>query len=82
MALALHANESGHCFPSRPLISQLTGIHPSNVSKATRKLEKLGWLTKQQRKGKSNLYQLRTPSIEPAMREETDLDAFLRCHGC
>lgn len=83
LALALHANEHGGCFPSRGLISRLTGIHPSNVSKATRKLEKYGWLTKKHCAGSSNLYQLHIPKFEEASmdQEATDLDVYLRAHG-
>lgn len=61
MALAKHANEDGKCFPGRALLAELTGMHPVNVSKATRRLVELGWLTKQRRNGQSSVYYLRAP---------------------
>ena len=65
MALALHADTDGMCFPGRDTIAILTGIHPSNISKATKALEELGWLTKEHRKGRSVTYRLRNPYTQP-----------------
>lgn len=66
MALALHADTTnGTCFPGRDTIAKLTGIHPSNVSKATKTLEELGWLTKEHRKGRSVNYRLKDPYTQP-----------------
>lgn len=66
MALALHADTtSGICFPGRDTIAKLTGIHPSNVSKASKVLEELGWLTKEHRKGRSVTYRLKNPYMQP-----------------
>ena len=47
MALAFHANKAtGACKVCRKTITKLTGVHPSNVSESTTRLEKLGWLEK------------------------------------
>ena len=47
IVLAGHADQKTRiCWPSRKRISDLTGIHPSNVSVATRKLEECGYLEK------------------------------------
>ena len=82
LALALHADPNGKCHPSRGLLSKLTGIHPVNVSKATRTLEGLGWLRKEPRKGRSSEYFLRMPSSLVADQSPTDdLDAFLTANG-
>lgn len=81
LALALHADKDGKCFPGRTLLAELTGIHPVNVSKATRSLVKLGWLTKAQRNGKSSIYCLKAPgnlSTETEVEEEDDIDAYIR----
>lgn len=61
MAIAKHADPDGKCFPSRGLLAEQTGMHPVNVSKATRRLVELGWLTKQRRNGRSSIYYLRIP---------------------
>ena len=45
-ALALHADPHGHCWPGRARLAQLTGLDPTRVSKATRGLERKGFLTK------------------------------------
>lgn len=81
MALAMHADVSGRCFPSRRLLSELTGIHPTNVSKATSALVKFGWLSKRQRTGRSAVYHLKTPDSLTTEPDFQDLDAFLRAHG-
>lgn len=65
MALALHADTDGVCFPGRDTIAKLTGIHPSNVSKASKFLEELGWLTKEHPKGRSVTYRLKDPYMQP-----------------
>ena len=49
IVLAGHADKKTRiCWPSRKRISDLTGIHPSNVSVATRKLEKFGYIEKEE----------------------------------
>lgn len=69
MALAKHADTDGRCFPSRGLLAELTGMHPVNVSKSTRKLVELGWLAKQRRIGRSSIYYLRVPGSPPVTRQ-------------
>jgi DNA-binding transcriptional MocR family regulator len=62
LALSAHAKkEDGTCFPGRNRTSRLTGMHVNNVSDATRKLEKAGWLTRTLRFGHSNEYKLTVP---------------------
>ena len=53
------------CWPSRKRISDLTGIHPSNVSVATRKLEECGYLEKRINSGGANHYKLLEPLSNP-----------------
>jgi hypothetical protein len=81
MAIAKHADPDGKCFPSRGLLAEQTGMHPVNVSKATRRLVELGWLTKQRRNGRSSVYYLKTPDSLTTEPDFQDLDAFLRAHG-
>lgn len=64
MAIAKHADTDGRCFPSRGLLAKLTGIHPVNVSKCSRKLVELGWLTKERRNGRSSVYYLKVPGSQ------------------
>ncbi len=62
MALALHANTDGECFPSRTRLSELTGIHETSISKTTTLLARRGWLRKERgRAGRSNRYYLSVP---------------------
>jgi DNA-binding MarR family transcriptional regulator len=63
LALALHANADGECFPSRTRLSELTGIHETTVSKTTTLLARRGWLRKERgHAGRSNRYYLTIPS--------------------
>ncbi|MBW8328940.1 MAG: helix-turn-helix domain-containing protein [Thiobacillus sp.] len=62
LALSMHADRtSGSCFPGRGTTSRLTGMHVNNISDATAKLERAGWLTRTQRHGHSNIYRLSVP---------------------
>lgn len=73
MALAKHADPDGRCFPSRGLLAELTGMHPVNVSKSTRKLVELGWLTMERRNGRSSIFYLRVPGSPPITKQnQTD----------
>lgn len=69
LALAKHADENGKCWPGRLRLAEMTGIHPVNVSKCTRKLVELGWLTKQRRNGSSSVYYLRVPGSSPITKQ-------------
>jgi hypothetical protein len=46
-------NSERTCWPSRQAIAERTGVHPANISTATTALERLGWVTKAGRGGKS-----------------------------
>jgi len=72
MAIAKHADPAGRCFPSRGSLAESTGIHPVNVSKATRKLVELGWLTKKRRNGRSSIYYLRVPGSQVTKQVPSD----------
>ena len=72
MLLALHSDTCGMCFPGRDTITMLTGIYPSNASKATRVLEQLGWLSKGRRKGRSVIYRLKNPYLHQSANGGTD----------
>jgi DNA-binding MarR family transcriptional regulator len=62
LALALHANAGGECFPSRTRLNELTGIHETSISKTTTLLARRGWLRKERgRAGRSNRYYLSVP---------------------
>lgn len=88
LAIAKHADKTWECFPGRELLSEMTGIHPTNVSNATSKLAKQGWLTKIYGKRRSVTYRLsfpeklkgQTPSKEQ-VDGVADLDAYLQAHG-
>jgi DNA-binding transcriptional MocR family regulator len=53
-------------WPSRAQISQRTGMHISNISDATTKLEALGWISKEGKGGfsKSTRYTISVPDLE------------------
>ena len=62
IALAAHANKkSRECWPSRTRLSELTGIHVSNISVATNNLVECGYLRKWQTSGGLNRYQILRP---------------------
>ena len=64
IVLAGHADKKTRmCWPSRKRISDLTGIHPSNVSVATRKLEKFGYIEKEEFFGRVNRYRVLEPLV-------------------
>jgi len=69
LALAKHADKNGMCWPGRSWLAEMTGIHPVNVSKATRTLAELGWLTKQRRNGRSSIYYLMVPGSSPITKQ-------------
>jgi len=70
VAIASFDMKNGSIHPPRWQLALYTGITESNVSKRTKKLAELGWVTITARKGKVNLYQLHTPSYVMA-REKT-----------
>ncbi|MBM3203065.1 helix-turn-helix domain-containing protein, partial [Candidatus Woesearchaeota archaeon] len=55
--LKLHRNaKTGHAWPSRATIASIADCTPDHVTKATRRLEKAGYLTRTLKSGQSNLY--------------------------
>lgn len=72
LALAKHADRDGQCWPGRSLLAEMTGIHPVNVSKCTRKLVELGWLTKMRRNGRSSIFYLRVPGSQVTKQVPSD----------
>ena len=48
-ALAAHADPSGHCWPGRARLGEITGLNERQVSRATAELEKKGLLRKEYR---------------------------------
>lgn len=46
-ALAAHADPSGHCWPGRARLGEITGLNERQVSRATAELEKKGLLRKE-----------------------------------
>lgn len=46
-ALATHADPSGHCWPGRARLAEITGLHERQISRATAELEKKGLLRKE-----------------------------------
>jgi hypothetical protein len=61
-ALATFANKDGKCFPRRERITELTGLDKHQISKATTRLARFGWLTKN-RSMHTAKYQLRSTPI-------------------
>ncbi len=47
-SLALHADPTGKCWPSRARLSSITGLTPSTISKATTALQIMGLVSKRQ----------------------------------
>lgn len=45
--------DSNRAWPTREAIAERCGMHPSNISKATKKLEQYGWIKKEGRGGLS-----------------------------
>jgi DNA-binding MarR family transcriptional regulator len=54
-------------FPTRKLLSDMTGIKPSNISRATNNLERLGWIEKKHGFNKAVRYTLRQQHISPKL---------------
>lgn len=60
--LALYANKSGeNCYPKRSTIAKATGLSTSEISRATTRLEKCGWLEKKPASC-TTFYKLKQPS--------------------
>jgi len=53
LALALHADDQGECFPSRALLAEIAGLPEGKVSVATTALQELGYIQKQGDGGRS-----------------------------
>ena len=60
------ANSEGRCWPSRRLLSRLSGLPVGRVSTATSRLVRFGWVTKTGKGGRSRAcrYQLHKPETE------------------
>jgi len=60
------SNTEGRCWPSRRLLSRLSGLPVGRVSTATSRLVRFGWLTKTGKGGRSRAcrYQLHKPETE------------------
>lgn len=71
IAIASFAYDVDFAFPSRNAISKRCGVTPSNVSHCTRRLEALGWLTKQHLFNKPVHYYLHIPKELLAVRNRT-----------
>jgi len=55
--LKLHRNaKTGHAWPSRATIASIANCTPDHVTKATRRLERAGYLIRTLKSGQSNLY--------------------------
>ncbi len=63
---------TGLTFPSREAISERCGMHPSNISEATKKLVDLGWLSKDGKGGysKTTKYTITIPEEVSEMAEK------------
>ena len=65
-ALATHADPSGHCWPGRARLGEITGLNERQVSRATAELEKKGLLRKEYRAaGRVDYWLLPVPSRTP-----------------
>ena len=65
MALHIHANTGGRCFPSQQQIAAITGLSVRAVRYATRKLQALGLVSVTPGSGRSvSQYQIRYPAID------------------
>lgn len=62
MAIASFEMKGGEIFPPRWQLEIFTGIAETNISKRTKKLEKLGWLTVIPAPGQVNKYLLHIPA--------------------
>ena len=62
IVLIAHWNaKTKECFPGHKRLSEMTGIHYTNISKSVRRLCEFGWIKKTARPGKSNSYQILGP---------------------
>lgn len=86
VAIASFDMKNGSIFPPRWQLAIYTGITESNVSKRTKRLAKLGWVTIIARKGKVNQYLLHIPeyvtnrerTIKEDVRKEIAIRADVR----
>lgn len=72
-ALFLHSDPDGKCTPTIATLGEMLGMHPTEVSKATTALAKLGYLGKGQAGyNRPNVYTLQVPSYpDDALRSVT-----------
>jgi hypothetical protein len=77
--------DGGTVWPKRSLISERTGIHPSNISAATSALVRLGWLEKVGRGGfsKSTRYKIKlaTSAAEFTTNGVADSATLTKAHS-
>ena len=72
-ALAAHADPSGHCWPGRARLGEITGLNERQVSRATAELEKKGLLRKEyQAAGRVDYWLLPvSPRPSPPVTDDT-----------
>ena len=64
VAIVAHADKhTGECWPSRSRLSELTGIHESNISSSTKNLTDWGYIKKIHSGGKCNRYRILKPLV-------------------
>lgn len=62
-ALSLHMNERGEsCFPSQTTLAKETSLGERTVRYHLLFLERLGWIVREKRRGRSDLYSTTTPA--------------------
>jgi len=64
VALTLFADSDGRCWPSKKTLSEVSGIHESDIRRLLRDLEARGVIQSVERKGHSSCYQLHPPPIQ------------------
>lgn len=65
VAVSTFINRKGNCFPSRQAIANLCGCHPQRISEALAILERVGFLKRTFRFGKSSIYTLTQNREDP-----------------
>lgn len=70
LTLAYRSDESGSCWPSAVDIANLTGLNVKTVRKCLRTLESKGFLLRENRSGKSSVFQIQ--SVDEPTQNRTD----------
>jgi hypothetical protein len=58
VALAIHADTDGYCFPKKKTLSEMVGIREDHIREALRELEARGVVVTEHRNGRSSVYRL------------------------